>query len=749
MALPADNRTRVVMALLFFSGAASLGIEVVTIRMLSLVFGNTIYAFSTVISAFLLGLAIGSALSDRLIARYRKLFAAKAIAIYGALEGAVGLYAIFLLPLLLSQQQAFIGFEQALSAGVGRLLAHVIIATLALIVPTILMGMTLPVLTLVLPERSRVASLYGVNTLGAATGAFLTTFVLVRGLGCSTSLGVLGGVGLAIFVCGFAFQRFLTARRDPASETPDPASGQAGEGSEASLGLILFLSFASGLVFVVGEIVWTRVLSQALGNRIYVSSLSLSIILLAIGLGAMIARRAIQRFRPLPIIGACYAVAALFFGLGLLLKPGALRALAINGFVVDGGMLLKLIPFFLALCIVPAVVMAVAFPLALSMRPRGAAFVSQHIGSIYALNTVGCVLGSLGTGYLLLALIGLNGSAALLAVSLAAVAGPLLWRVTTSPRRRAGLALGLVLVAGLSGLQAFRSQAYFPLEMVEVVEEDEYGLFQVIHWKAGQKRTFVNTTELVFNFGDFHTRQVQEMQAHLAMVFAPEAREVLNLCTGFGITAGAFTLYDAPESIETVEILPLMIKHAGLFRKGNYAFWEDPRTRVVIADGRHHLVASDKRYDVISINVTDPYLPGVAAMFSADFYEIVKQRLAPRGLVLQHVFGPDVGSLVHQIRQTFPHLRAAKSYHNGYNLIASVDPLPYDRTSVNAFYEAHRDKLAPLAVASGDALFDALQAGDAAIEILLATPPAFIETDDHPVLEFRLGNGLGLLRSNQ
>ena len=144
--------------------------------------------------------------------------------------------------------------------------------------------------------------------------------------------------------------------------------------------------------------------------------------------------------------------------------------------------------------------------------------------------------------------------------------------------------------------------------------------------------------------------------------------------SGYGITAGTFGRYPV-ERVDAVEILPLFVEHADHFRRGSYDYLRNPRVRVHIADGRHFLVMARDPYDIISINVSDPYLPGSSSLFSAEFYRLVKRKLNPGGIVCQHIFGPDIVSLYHGFLSHFDHVRAVPAYRNGVSLLGSEAPI--------------------------------------------------------------------------
>jgi spermidine synthase len=226
---------------------------------------------------------------------------------------------------------------------------------------------------------------------------------------------------------------------------------------------------------------------------------------------------------------------------------------------------------------------------------------------------------------------------------------------------------------------------------------------------------------------------------------------VLNIGSGFGITAGAFSRVAEVNSIEAVEIVPALVEHAKLFSPGNHDYFSNPRVRIHITDGRHFLATTPDRYDIISINVSDPYLPGSSSLFSREFYELARSRLEPGGVLAQHIFGPDMPSLYHGLREVFPHVKGIPAYGNGLTVIASMEPLqPHQRELFMQRYDGGRALLGTIGIQDGLAGFERLVAmGDETLKELHSRAPAFRNSDDKPALEFRrLPGQLGLFYTN-
>ncbi|MFT3707836.1 MAG: hypothetical protein QM817_09280 [Archangium sp.] len=719
-----------VMALLFFtSGATSLVFETLWLRGFAIVLGGTVYSMSCVLTAFMGGLALGASLASRFVARRREtLGRAGFIRAYGWLELAVGIYGLLVTLALFFGQATWLALVGRFSSGSGAvtLIAHFLFSVVVLAFPTMCMGATLPVLVLGLEDERETVTLYGLNTFGAATGALLASFVLIYALGVVGSTVVVTLINVVLALIAFR----LSAREKGAAPAP-PTPVREGEAWSGRL--LAVLSFFSGLTFFAFELVWNRTLSLILGNRVYVMSLTLAIVLVCLGLGARVSRWLIERTgSPARALQVAYLFAAGSLCLGLLGEP-----------VLQVERSPMLLLFVAASIVAPAIGMGVAFPLLLSLRPR-------EVGPLYAANTVGSMVGSLLTGYVLFGTLGSNRIVLVGVIIL--IASSFLLRTpgtAASTKRPPVLAVAALVVVVLTAF-AFRWNARLsvvPRVEGQVIDEDAYGIFSITPTDDGLLSVRCNATELVYLFGAKATQYVQESQSHFPLLFAPKHDDVLVIGSGYGITAGAAAQWPAVKHVDAVEILPLMVSNADRFESGNHGYHHDPKVSVRVADGRHFLAASGKQYDVISINVSDPYLPGSASLFSSEFYELVTASLAPNGVVCQHLFGPDLVSLFHGFKRHFKYVAMVPSYENGVSVLGSQSPLE------PRHFEALDDaKLGPVLSAVGlgsrDDLTHRLALGAQMQRALEAQQPVFINSDLNPALEFRRSSDVSLLMSN-
>ena len=207
-------------------------------------------------------------------------------------------------------------------------------------------------------------------------------------------------------------------------------------------------------------------------------------------------------------------------------------------------------------------------------------------------------------------------------------------------------------------------------ETMIAYNEDEYGIQTLTLTSSGKKRVKNNRLQLIYDLGHWQTTHAQQMPAHLSILFARQCSDVLNIGTGYGITAGTFTLYHDVKSIDTIEILPFLIKHQEDFSNYNFSYINDKRVHLFQGDGRHALVTSDKTYDIISVNVLDPYLPGSSSLYTVGFWQEVYDHLRPGGVYTQLFWGNDIPLLVKGLNTVFPTVLYFPAYGNtSFNVI--------------------------------------------------------------------------------
>lgn len=748
-----------IVACFFLSGAASLVLEVVWSRLLRLVFGTTTLAISTILVAYMAGLGIGGLIGGRIALRMRN-----GVRAYGAIEIAVGLYALSM-PLLFS---FFPDLARALLADLSfwpSVLARFALAFTVLCAPTIGMGLTLPLLTraLVRDERAGagIALLYGLNTLGAVSGVFLATFGLLPWLGVTGAnhAGALAYLALGVVA-------LLLSRSAATSSAPVPAAAPAQE-RLARWNPALLAYGTIGFTSLVYEVTWTRALSMVMGSSIYAFACMLASFLFGIAAGSLLARGFVDRLRR-PLVAYALGIAAVgllsLVSLSLLpLLPGAFMAL-VRRFGGTAGTL-ALSQFAVASCAMlpPALVLGALFPL-LSRAQTAASGASPAVGDVYFVNTIGSALGAFSAGFVLLPWLGLRGTAAVaIAVNALACAALLFWHGHANAKLR--LALGAIPLAFAAAIlvypppldtrplamggfvpEAVFSQAHDVTELAGV--EDEKVLFYrdglsatvSVHRYRGETALHINGKADASSRVDMPT---QVLLAQTPLLFGKPAKKVLVVGWASGVTVGS-ALRHPIERLDAVELEPAMLEASRFFEELNGKPLDDPRVRVIVDDARSYLANTRESYDVIISEPSNPWLSGVANLFTREHFQKAREALAPGGRLLQwlplYATDPDVlRAILAALRSEFPYVygfvldRAVPDLM----LLATTEPLdPSDVPDFESLPPAVRSDLYRVGTRSTAEVWSLLRLLPEDVDALIAGFPV-TNSDDNLFVELR------------
>ena len=412
-----------IVLLFLLSGLTALIYEIVWMKMLVLVVGNTVYSTTTVLAAFMGGLALGSFTAGRYLEKL-----GNPLRLYGILEGLIGLYAL-LTPFLIAAAYPLFRFlfqgadPSSYTFGVVRLL----VCGLILLVPTTLMGATLPVLCQFFAGSKNklgwtVGKLYGINTLGAVLGASGAGFVLIPTLGMRFTLVAAAVINLAIAGAVYALSR-RTATIEPAEEKSAEKKqrnkkkthkSEAEVGSTISGDRVFVSALAAiglaGAASMIYQIAWTRVLALVIGSSVYAFSLIVTAFVAGLALGALAAGRIIDRRKNLPLglatVQWLVGVAALLM-LPLLgkLPPYIAHLLTETSLSFERLHAMEFGLIFV-LMLVPTLLMGAAFPMATKICAKEVEHFGKLVGNVYAVNTLGAILGTVLGGFVLIPWLG-------------------------------------------------------------------------------------------------------------------------------------------------------------------------------------------------------------------------------------------------------------------------------------------------------------------------------------------------------
>ena len=724
-------------ACVFLSGAASLILEVVWSRLLKLVFGSTTLAITTILVAYMLGLALGGLYGGRLAARVRN-----GVRAYGWMEVAVGVYALFVPTLLASYPWLNREVLAPLSFWPGAFVRFGLVLVV-LLVPTLLMGATLPVLVAALTRErgelsGRVGVLYGLNTLGAMTGVLVGTFVLFGAVGVRHTnlvgalLDVAAGL-LAVFL--LAPQLRATEGEEGRSEEKGAANGNPSE-PERSLGAsprrvgardgsgvsatpdtrrwnpTLLTYGLVGFSALALEVCWTRALAMVFGSSVYAFATILAGFLAGIGLGSLLLRRGFERVHSARLAYALAVACVGLAGLGTMTLFGALPDVFLalverSGMSGRGLVLFGFVASFT--CMLPTtLVLGALFPLATQAAAEGGrSSWSSTVADVYFINTVGAATGAFAAGFLLLPKLGIRATvASILSLDLV-LAALLLWRLRASRSVLIYIGAPVCLLAALAiwvrppswDAEALAQGVYYrpearldfdlPALPLEGAPAEEMLFFREginatvsIHRPAGGLEeggiSLRINGKTDASLSDMST---QVLSAHIPLLFGAPAAKALVIGYASGVTTGSATLYDV-DQIDVAEIEPAILEASHYFDDANLRPLEDDRVRLIVDDGRIWLTRTEELYDIIISEPSNPWITGCSNLFTAEFFELVRQRLEPDGRLLQwmQLYGmrpADVRSVLAALFQSFDYAYGflADAGSTDLLLLASNEPL--------------------------------------------------------------------------
>ncbi|MEJ2206124.1 MAG: fused MFS/spermidine synthase [Gemmatimonadota bacterium] len=668
-----------ILGLFFLSGACGLVYEVVWMRMLTLIFGATAFATSTILASLFTGLALGGAFFGRLIDRGRS-----PLLVYALLEGGIGIFA-FLMPLLLGGV-TFLYVAVARQFGLGFYGINAIrfvLAFLVLILPATLMGGTLPVIVKLFaraPERlgRHVGQLYSLNTLGAVVGTIAAGFFLILLLGTRQAAYAAGAVNLLIAGIVFLLHRRGTTRPATASVPEEVEATTSTGGSSAyparAVRLALWAIGLAGFCALALEVFWTRSLVFFLDNSTHAFTTILTAFLLGIGIGSLVVSAFIDTRRRL--LGWLGLIEVLI-GLSAVLAIPTLNHLTpvferMADVSIDDPMLhwkwmgMRFVNA-LSVVLVPTILMGMAFPVASKICATRVSSVGTALGNVYAVNTVGGVLGSVLAGFVLIPLVGVQAGIILIA-AVNALVGVLLIHAEPSLGPRVRWATAVVVVGGLISAGAVYlggggmtlTSHYESLETDEVLsyEEGIGATVKVYRDIYGDRILSVNGFPVAGEPPEY--QDAQKGLAHFPLLLSTVPSPSVGII-GFGAggTSWSVLQHDVSE-VETVELVPAVPRAAGFFPEVNHGVLDEPRFTLILGDGRNHALVSDKVYDVISIDATSPKMAGNGSLYARDFYELLRERVSEQGIVVQwiphHLLSDrEVRMTVRSFMVVFPH----------------------------------------------------------------------------------------------
>ena len=737
----------VIVFVFVLSGFAGLAYQLVWTKHLMLVFGASHQAIATVVAAFMGGLALGSIVLGRLADRVRH-----PLRLYALLELGIGLSAAALPFALSLANEAYVSLARSTPThSWGFALLRFLLCFAIVLVPTTLMGGTLPAMSRQFIRRADGVGLgsgilYGANTVGGVLGAAATGFFLLGALGAHRTTSIAVGINLAVALIALA----LSLRVQPAPQsTPAPIAAAATPPAmrEGWLPAFILLAFGlAGAASLAYEVLWTRLLVYFMDLTIYSFTTILVAFLTGLAAGSFIFARVADRTRNLLALFGLIEVGIALSAVYLLHSMGKLLLLSTElsqwmGQPSYAGVIATRFAAAFVLVLVPTVLMGGAFPVATRLFTRDLSVLGRSLGDLYGANTVGCVIGSLGAGFVLLRLVGAQQAVGLVAVVNGALGVTCI--LLSGHRRRAGILVAVTVLLGAGLVLAWRvpPAVVFSPRAVSIdadllfYREGPESSLAVLRGFDGNREININGQSTAYS--DYGDMTVHKMLAHLPALLADDPKSALII--GFGMGSTAWSIAQHPfDTIDCVELVPAERESARFFLPENGGVLSDPRFQLIIADGRNYLLTKPQQYDIISFNAIHPaYSP---YLYTQEFYEITRSRLTDRGIICAWIptnsaYFP---SLLRTFQETFPHTSLWLSNLSHLALIGTPEPLRVDLEKLTdgmspegvtrSLAETHLDD--PLALLS-HCIMD-----EHAVRKYVADHKARINTDDMPYVEF-------------
>jgi spermidine synthase len=697
-----NNKTLLSICFLF-SGTTSLALEIVWAKKLSYVLGNSLYGSSTVVAAFMAGLALGAYLSR--LPRFRNL---PPIKLYASLQILIAIGGFISVPVIDSVEPLFAWMYQSLSQTQSVFLFVRFTVVFALVVlPVTLMGMTLPIVVEAIKgsEESTPRTggvLYGVNTLGALLGTLAAGYWLIPTFGLLKATWLIAGVDLALALILFGLAR---SHLKPAQISEFV--------SRRKIVFIDWVILISGFTAIALEVVWFRYLVNVFGASTYALTNMLATYLFGIAAGSLIGvkllTKSTEKLRLLINLqlGVCFVT---LFGITIY---NFMPDFYINLYWWLGGsgsflnLFTAQISIALLVVLAPTLIFGAMFPVFLAYEKSE----SHPVSRVYAYNTIGGIFGSLLAGFFILPVFGMDSSLRLLVAVNMALALALIFRIREPLRQRlvtqtavlVGFLVVSLLIPRVDTLQLSRgvfmllnNQANYENissqkdRRILFEQEGINGSIAVVanEWGQGDLGLRVSSKPVAVT-GEAGRRHLL-LLGHLPMMFAKSHSDVAVIGYGTGITTGSVLKYPGVERLDVLELEKQVLAASKYFSVKNGRPLQNDKTRVHEEDGRIFLTYSNKKYDVITSDPISPWVAGAASLYSEDFYLKIKDRLNEGGVFCQWLQMGDYASqtyrgVVATIEKSFEHVAIFNFGHDSM-ILASQNPLVLPWQSLNDLF---------------------------------------------------------------
>lgn len=635
--------------LLLLSGVAGLMYQVLWMKQLGLLFGNTASAASTTLAAFFAGLALGSWFWGRGVSKMTHPLRG-----YAVLEFGIAITALVYFVVLEVFYAAYPWFHQALPGGMGLMVLKFVLALLLIFPPAFFMGGTVPAIGQYLIRTPSVfgrtaAMIYGVNTFGAALGVIGSVFFLVPWLGfrLTYSAAIIISLGVGLMSWMLSRQTQSLNNQTPANTARFLSSTQTTPTQSLGPVAILTLCFLSGFGVLALEVLWTQMFAQIHTNSVYAFAVMLGVVLTGLAIGAWLSSvLARLNYATSKTLGFLITLSAVVLVLGpemFMLATDDMKPLsALEGWLPH---VARMFGIGIGGVGIVVVILGTVFPFIMKVEERYAEQPGRAMGNLLAANTLGSIFGAVLCGFVMLPMLGMWSTMRVIAVLYLVAVFVVVrgWRPEANACRfAAGLSLVLLftlldptqLPTAAPPLSAQGSQ-----RVIDTFEGSD-GTVAVVESEQGAIALTYNSG---YTLGSTAAYLDQINQTAVPLYIFPETRSIYYLGLGTGISAGAALSPEFPdvERVVATELVPEVVTAAKQYiadykgRDLTHGLFTDPRATILIEDGRHHLRVTDETYDMINADLFLPYRRGAGSLYSLDHYNTAKRRLNPGGVYVQ------------------------------------------------------------------------------------------------------------------
>jgi spermidine synthase len=622
------------------SGCAALIYQVIWFQLLSLVLGASSVSLGVLLGTFMGGMCIGSLILWRVVSACHH-----PLRVFAFIELGIGIFGLLVLAAMPIINSAYAALAGPGASGMAGMILRASVAGACLLPPTILMGATLPAIARWLKTTpsgiSRLGFCYGANIFGAVTGSLLAGFYLLRVHDVAVATFAAVALNAAVALSGLVIASktaHVASTSDKRQLTVLPSSWT------------IYVSIAlSGMTALSAEVIWTRHLSLLLGATVYTFALVLAAFLFGLGLGSTIGSVASRHIPPRLALGICQLLLCVAIAWTAFTLTRSLPYWPLDVTLPATSFVMLQLDFVRVLWAVSpaAILWGASFPLALAAAAAPGQDPGRLLGGLYAANTVGAIIGALGTGFVLVVWLGSQHAQQLL-ILISACSGLLILVPAALERPRltkkqifSAAAIFVAIIALTVGVPPLPGSfvaygRFMPTRGVGsnviymgegltasvAVSVQEDGI--LTYHSAGKAQASTYPQDM----------RLQRMLGHLTTLVPEDGHSFLVIGLGSGITAGAVSIDPRAERVVIADIEPLTQKIAGeFFREQNFGVTDNPNVEIRIDDGRHYLLTTDETFDGITSDPFDPWVKGAATLYTREFWELVRSRLNPGGVV--------------------------------------------------------------------------------------------------------------------